>query len=210
MNHVLDHYDRFPSLMDAFGDWPYREARAAGIEELHLEPGDRVVDLFCGTGVNFEPLLARIGATGRVVGVDGSEGMLRRARRRIQRRKLDAARIELHRIDIAEERDALRALFEASSRPPKLLITLALGCFADYDRVFGNIHEMLPAGSRIAFMEGPYFERRSLACRAVDWIGAADCTRRTWEPLEKRLADYRRVDFPLHLSKLVVASGAKR
>lgn len=210
MNDVLDHYDRFPSLMDAFGDWPYREARAAAIEKLHLQPGDRVVDLFCGTGVNFEPLHDRVGPTGRIVGVDGSQGMLRRARRRIQRRKLDTERIELHRVDIAEQRDDLRALFEASPGPPKLLITLALGCFADYDRVFGDIYEMLPSGTRVGYMEGPYFERRTLACRVVDWIGAADCTRRTWEPLEKRLADFRRVDYPLHFSKLVVASGTKR
>ena len=51
MNGVLDHYDRFPALMD----------------------------LFCGTGVNFEPLLAGIEATGRLVGVNGSAGMLARA-----------------------------------------------------------------------------------------------------------------------------------
>jgi demethylmenaquinone methyltransferase/2-methoxy-6-polyprenyl-1,4-benzoquinol methylase len=207
MNEVLAHYDRFPSLIDAFGDWPYREARAAAIEELHLQPGDRVVDLFCGTGVNFEPLHDRVGPTGRIVGVDGPAGMLRRARRRIQRRKLDAERIEMRRIDIAEDRDDLRALLGGSS---KLLITLALGCFPDYDAVYGDIHEMLPQGARVAYMEGPYFEKRSLACRVVDWIGAADCTRRTWEPLEKRLADFRRVDYPLHFSTLVVASGTKR
>ena len=171
MNDVLEHYDRFPSLVDAFGDWPYREARTAAIDELHLQPGDRVVDLFCGTGVNFEALLAETGPTGRIVGVDGSAGMLRRARRRIQRRKLDTERIELHRVDIAEQRDDLRALLGRSS---KLLITLALGCFPDYDAVYGDVHEMLPVGTRVAYMEGPYFEKRSLACRVVDWIGAAD------------------------------------
>ena len=87
MNDVLDHYDRFSSLVDLFRDWPYREARAVAIEQL--QPGDEVVDLFCGTGVNFERLLARIGPTGRVLGVDGSEGMLAGARRRIERRKQD-------------------------------------------------------------------------------------------------------------------------
>lgn len=210
MNDVLDHYDRFPSLVDLFGDWPYREARAAAIEELQLQPGDRVVDLFCGTGVDFEPLLSGIGPTGRVIGVDGSAGMLARARRRIERRGLDSERIDLRQIDVAQERGALRRAFEESSEPPKLLITLALGCFPNYDQIFGDIYEMLPTGTRVAIMEGPCFERRSLACRVVNWIGSADCTRRTWEPLEKRLAGFRRNDFPLHLSTLVVASGTKR
>ena len=45
MNEVLDHYDRFSFLVDLFRDWPYREARAAAIEELRLEPGDSVIDL---------------------------------------------------------------------------------------------------------------------------------------------------------------------
>ncbi|MFQ5415931.1 MAG: hypothetical protein ACE5FL_02670 [Myxococcota bacterium] len=73
----------------------------------------------------------------------------------------------------------------------------------------GALHRMLPAGTRVALME-VYFERRSLACRVVDWIGAADCTRGSWEALEKRLVDYRRVDFPLQFSRLIVASGTKR
>lgn len=208
MNDVLDHYDRFSFLVDLFRDWPYHEARAAAIEELQLQPGDRVVDLFCGTGVNFEPLLAGIGATGRVIGVDGSEAMLARARRRIERRKLDADRIELRRIDVARERNALRDVFTAAPDPPKLLITLALGCFPNFDEVFGDIYQMLLVGTRVAVMES-YFERRSLVCHVVDWIGSADCTRQTWEPLERRLSDYRRIDFPLHFSTLVVAAGMK-
>jgi hypothetical protein len=89
------------------------------------------------------------------------------------------------------------------------LITLALGCFPNYDEVFGEIYQVLSAGTRVSLMEGPHFEHRSLACRVVDWIGAADCTRRTWEPLERRIADYRRIDFPLHFSTLIVASGTK-
>ncbi len=96
---MLDHYDRFPSLVDLLRDWPYRNARAAAIEELSLQLGDTVVDLFCGTGVNFELLLSRIGPTGRVIGVDGSEGMLTRARRRIEQRGLGSDRLDLRRID---------------------------------------------------------------------------------------------------------------
>lgn len=209
MNDVLDHYDRFPSLVDLLRDWPYRDARDAAIDELSLQSGDTVVDLFCGTGVNFEPLLSRIGLTGRVIGVDGSEGMLARARRRIEQRGLASDRLDIRRIDIAEERGALRGVFEESSEPPKLLITLALSCFPNYDEVFGDIYEMLPMGTHVALME-LYIERRTLACRVANRIGAADCTRRTWEPLEKRLAGYRRIDFPRQFSTLVVASGTKR
>ena len=172
MTNVLDHYDRFSSLIDLFRDWPYGKARAAAIEELHLQPGDCVVDLFCGTGVNFEPLLAGIGPAGRVVAVDGSEAMLERARRRIARRRVPAECIDLRRIDVAAKRDALREVFDRSPGPPKLLITLALGCFPNYDQVFGDIYELLPLGTRVALMEIYFNDGRQLNCTfvAIDGI----------------------------------------
>ena len=68
---------------------------------------------------------------------------------------------------------------------------------------------MMPTGTRIVLME-IYFARKSLACRVVNWIGSADCTRRTWEPLQRRVSNYRQLEFKLVTSKLIVASGTKR
>ncbi|HEY0822556.1 MAG TPA: class I SAM-dependent methyltransferase, partial [Ramlibacter sp.] len=46
---------------------------------------DTVLDIGCGTGLSFAPLLERIGPEGRVVGIDPSPDMLALARRRVQR-----------------------------------------------------------------------------------------------------------------------------
>ena len=49
---------------------------------LHLREGSRVLDIGCGTGLNFPLLLAAVGRSGQVVGVDRSREMLEVARRK--------------------------------------------------------------------------------------------------------------------------------
>lgn len=57
--------------------------RTRAVALLGVRPGDRAADFACGTGLNV-PLLLRAGARS-VVGIDVSEAMLRRARRRAPR-----------------------------------------------------------------------------------------------------------------------------
>src|SRR5680860_236148 len=69
------------------GEWPiYRIGRIAGIRALQLKPGDRVLDIGCGTGLNFPLLREAVGPGGRIVGVDISGEMLQRSRTRAARR----------------------------------------------------------------------------------------------------------------------------
>ena len=51
------------------------------INELHLAPGDRVLDIACGTGIVARVAKERLGDTEQVVGVDLSPDMLAVARR---------------------------------------------------------------------------------------------------------------------------------
>ena len=52
---------------------------ARALELLDVQPGERVLDLFCGLG-NFTLPLARAAGDGEVVGVEGDAGLVQRAR----------------------------------------------------------------------------------------------------------------------------------
>lgn len=54
------------------------------LDALDPQPGDTVVEIGCGTGMNFPLLEARIGESGKIIGVDISEAMLKRAEARIR------------------------------------------------------------------------------------------------------------------------------
>jgi arsenite methyltransferase len=60
--------------------WPIRERAVAA---LGLRPGQRVLDVACGTGLSLALLRDRVGESGHVYGIDHSEEMLVQARARV-------------------------------------------------------------------------------------------------------------------------------
>jgi demethylmenaquinone methyltransferase/2-methoxy-6-polyprenyl-1,4-benzoquinol methylase len=76
------HYDITSRLYPAPG-YPQRAQRIQAVRALGLRPGDTVVDLACGTGLNFRLLEKVVGPRGRIVGVDLTDAMLARAQDRI-------------------------------------------------------------------------------------------------------------------------------
>ena len=74
---------------------------ARTLELLDVQPGERVLDLFCGLG-NFTLPLARVaGDAGAVVGVEGDAGLVQRARANAERNGL--ANASFHAADLAKD-----------------------------------------------------------------------------------------------------------
>jgi ubiquinone/menaquinone biosynthesis C-methylase UbiE len=77
------HYDIISRLYPVPG-YPHGAQRARAVGALGLRPGDSVVDIACGTGLNFAPIEQAIGPGGRIIGVDLTDAMLAQAQHRIE------------------------------------------------------------------------------------------------------------------------------
>ena len=73
---------------------------ARALELLDVQPGERVLDLFCGLG-NFTLPLARASGDGAVVGVEGDAGLVQRARANAAHNGL--ANVQFHAADLSQD-----------------------------------------------------------------------------------------------------------
>jgi ubiquinone/menaquinone biosynthesis C-methylase UbiE len=76
------HYDLTSRLYPVPG-YPQRAQRIQTVQALRLRPGDTVVDMACGTGLNFALLQRAVGPRGRIIGVDLTDAMLAHAQLRV-------------------------------------------------------------------------------------------------------------------------------
>lgn len=215
MNDALRWYNKLSTIHDllSFRDWPYNHARQQAVKRLALQPGDVVIDMFCGTGVNFDLILPEIGKTGKLIGVDGSTGMLAHARKRVQRNRWSSNQVTLLEKDLLWVEPGFLADVVPQNAVPKVLITLALGVFASYEDVFNRIYTAMPVGTQFVILEG-YCEEGARGAWLLNFIGHSNCRRRVWEPVQSLTADYQEAWYPTRFmyiqGSLMVASGIKK
>jgi demethylmenaquinone methyltransferase/2-methoxy-6-polyprenyl-1,4-benzoquinol methylase len=181
---------------------PFLRGRDHAIEVLRPNPGDTVLDLACGTGLNFSHINERIGLQGRVIGLDFTRPMLKRARRR-------AARNRWQNIGLVEG-DATRLPLAGESFDA-VLCSYAMAIIPDYRRAIAEAARVLKPGGRLVLLEpkrGTALWARALTpLVALSGVGVVHLDRRAWEELPGPLEDVSRRDY---LGGLVyIASGTK-
>jgi demethylmenaquinone methyltransferase / 2-methoxy-6-polyprenyl-1,4-benzoquinol methylase len=80
-NNTAPDYDRVERVM-AFGSGPWYRRRA--LIRAGLKPGMRVLDVAMGTGLVAREAMALVGASGQVIGLDPSIGMVSEAKRTLE------------------------------------------------------------------------------------------------------------------------------
>ncbi len=179
-------YDLISPLYDIGATGSGRPRREA-VAQLRLEAGDVVLDLACGTGLNFPFVEAGIGSEGLLIGLDHSTGMLDKARRRIQRNNwrnvhvihADARNLS---IDLIREQATVHQV-------DKVLCTLGFTVIPDWEAVFDRSYTLLKPGGRYAIMDW-YVKKRNPFSWFLNSISQGDVSRRTWACLEQKTGDY--------------------
>ncbi len=78
-------YDRYSRVYDWIGGQFERKYALAGVQSLGLRPGEQVLEIGYGTGHMLGALANLVSSSGKIWGIDISEGMYNIALRRIQR-----------------------------------------------------------------------------------------------------------------------------
>lgn len=108
-----------------------------------MNSGDTVLEIGCGTGLNFELLQHQVGPQGKIIGVDLTAEMLAKARRRIERNHW--SNITLMQSDAAA--------FEFPRQVDGIISTFALTLVPEYDKVIQHAAAALPSGKRLVILD---------------------------------------------------------
>jgi demethylmenaquinone methyltransferase/2-methoxy-6-polyprenyl-1,4-benzoquinol methylase len=166
-----------------FREWAYREE---AVKALALKPGDTVVEIGCGTGLNFGLLENEISREGRIFGVDLTDAMLARAQERV--RQSGWSNVELMQSDAAT--------FPFPQRLDGIISTFALTHVAEYEKVIRAGSEALRPGGRFVILDfklpSNWISRLApLLVLTVRPFGVTIdlAARHPWEALKKYFAD---------------------
>jgi ubiquinone/menaquinone biosynthesis C-methylase UbiE len=113
------HYD-FTSRFYPVPGYPQRAQRLRAVQALDLRRGGSVIDVACGTGLNFPLIEPAIGNEGRIVGVDLTDAMLAQAQHRIETNgwnNVSLVHADATDVDFSTEVDAILCTYALTQIP---------------------------------------------------------------------------------------------
>lgn len=155
-------------------------------------PGASVVDVGCGTGLNFAGLHELVGPSGRIVGIDSSPSMLAAAQRRIQHERwanVVAVHGDVHELTAAIEATGLRV-----DDVDVLIATFVISTLHDDIAFWHGVDRLCRQRQRLIAVADLAIPTstgnlRTLALRALATLGGSRPTCRPWDQLAAHSSD---------------------
>ena len=132
-------YDKIAKVYDVFFGPILHPGRLLALERMRIAPGDRVLEVGVGTGIN-SALYPR---TCHVTGIDFSASMLEKARRRVSRKGLQHVRLM--------EMDAATLTF-ADKSFDIVYAPYFVNCVSDPLKVVREMHRVCKPGGKIVIL----------------------------------------------------------
>jgi len=201
-------YDIFASIYDQIISKTYLPYRQVAIEALLLRPGLTVLDIGCGTGLNFGIIMSVIGTQGTLIGIDSSAKMLGKAQKRINGQRWE--NVHLLQLDVRKLTcKDLEILTNRNILIDRIICTLGLTVFPSWQDVFARTYNLLKKDGRYSIMD-IFNDKHTIRTKIISILAKANNSRRFWEPLEKECEDYWEERYSvLHGDTVIVASGTK-
>lgn len=170
----------------------YRKPRRRLLAMVGPIPAATVVDVGCGTGLNFAGLRELVGPTGCVVGIDASPSMLAAAQRRVQR--AGWSNVTTVRGDIHELGPALRRVDVREEDIDVLVATFVISTIQADARFWNTVDNLCRHRQRlvaVADLGQPSSIGRfsGLALRSLAALGGSHSTCEPWKDLAARSSD---------------------
>lgn len=118
--------------------------RREAIESLEIEKNEMVLDVCCGTGLNFEILEQHIGEDGEIIGIDMNSKMLSIAKRRCENKNWN--NVDLVNANILE--------FNTGKLADCALCTVAMGTIPKYEKAIDQVMKQLKPSGRVSIVDG--------------------------------------------------------
>ncbi|EIJ39367.1 methylase involved in ubiquinone/menaquinone biosynthesis [Galbibacter orientalis DSM 19592] len=203
--NAIRYYDKLSVLYDYISNWYYKKARNYAIKELQLKNGQTVLNVPCGTGVNFKYFNEYLNNTGLIIGIDLSSGMLDKVKQKIEKNGWTNVKIELNNatkidqnwLDYRDEQIIIDSVF----------CDLGLSGLPEWRNIIDNMISILKPNGRIVILDW-YLEKPSLKGDFGKWIGKGEVDRPIYQYLETKVSNFK-VDDSFNYGGVFVASGSK-